>query len=125
MIHKILYELKQLVNQGEEFHLKTIRSVIKYLESHYQEQITITDLADCAKLSPYHFSRVFKKHMNCSPYQYLTSYRINNAKKLLHNTNLSVQEIAFSSGFNSVSHFITKFKKHTNLSPKKFRDIQF
>lgn len=125
MIHKILYELKQLVNREEEFHLKTLRSVIKYLEGHYKEQITITDLANCANLSPYHFSRIFKKHMNCSPYQYLTIYRINNAKKLLHNTNLSVQEIAYSSGFNSVSNFITVFKKHTSLSPKKFREIQF
>ena len=125
MIHKILYELKQLSNQADAVHINTIRSAIKYLESHYQDQITLNDLADYVRLSPYHFSRIFKKHMNCSPYQYLINYRINNAKKLLHNTNLSVQEIAYASGFNSVPHFIQIFKKHTNVSPKKFRDIQF
>ncbi|WP_338448133.1 AraC family transcriptional regulator [Niallia oryzisoli] len=125
MIHKILFELKQLSNHAEETHISSIRSAIKYLESHYQDQITLTDLADCANLSPFHFSRVFKKHMNCSPYQYLISYRINNAKKLLHNTNLSVQEISYASGFNSVPHFIKIFKQHTNVSPKKFRELQF
>ncbi|KAA9016980.1 AraC family transcriptional regulator [Niallia endozanthoxylica] len=125
MIHKILYELKQLSKHAEETHINSIRSAIKYLESHYQDQITLTDLAKCANLSPFHFSRVFKKHMNCSPYQYLISYRINNAKKLLHNTNLSVQEISFACGFNSVPHFIKIFKQHTNVSPKKFRDLQF
>ena len=124
-IHKILYELRQLSNRTDETQIKSIRNAIKYLENHYQEQINLTDLANYAGLSPYHFSRVFKKHMNCSPYQYLISYRINNAKKLLHNTNLTVQEIAFTIGFNSVSHFITLFKKHTNLSPKKYREIQF
>ncbi|MDR9795083.1 AraC family transcriptional regulator [Aeribacillus pallidus] len=125
MIHKILYELKQLLNHADELHIKSIRSAIVYIENHYQDQINLTDLANCAGLSPFHFSRIFKKHMNCSPYQYLIGYRINNAKKLLHNTNLSIQEIAFACGFNSVSHFITMFKKHTNLSPKKFREIHF
>jgi len=125
LIHKILYELKQLSNHADEAHMNTVRSAIKYLESHYQDQITLTDVADCVRLSPYHFSRIFKKHMNCSPIQYLISYRINNAKKLLHNTNLSVQEISFASGFNSVPHFIQVFKKHTNVSPNKFRKIQF
>ncbi|MGM0876075.1 MAG: helix-turn-helix domain-containing protein [Bacillota bacterium] len=63
--------------------------------------------------------------MYCSPYQDLISYRINNVKKLLHNTDISIQEIAFTSGYNSVSHFVTTFKKHSNLSPKKFTSIYF
>ncbi|OXS78738.1 AraC family transcriptional regulator [Domibacillus enclensis] len=125
MIHQILYELKQYKNHGEEVHLKAIRNVTKYIEHHYKEPIMLDDMAKVARLSPYYFSRIFKKQMNCSPYQYLVNYRINNAKKLLHHTNLSVQEITYASGFNSVSHFVSIFKKHTNLTPKKFRDIQF
>lgn len=123
LIHTILSELRQLSIHPDKF--LTIRNSIKYLETHFKEQINLNDLADSAGLSPYHFSRVFKKQMNCSPYQYLISYRINNAKKLLHNTNLSVQEIAFASGFNSPSNFIQVFKKHTNVSPKKFRELKF
>ena len=125
MIHKILSELRRLSNQADESQIKSIRNAINYLENHYQEPLNLADLAKCAGLSSFHFSRVFKKHMGISPYQYLISYRINNAKKLLHNTNLSVQEIAFAIGFNSVPHFIQIFKKYTNLSPKKFREIQF
>ncbi|MFK4997541.1 helix-turn-helix domain-containing protein [Bacillus sp. N9] len=63
--------------------------------------------------------------MNCSPHQYLINYRINNAKKLLYNTKLTIKEIAFTCGFNSVSHFTTTFKKHVNVSPNKFRETQF
>jgi len=96
-----------------------------YIASQVHRSINLNDSAEYARLSPCHFLRIFKKYMNCSPYQYLINYRINNAKRLLHNTKLSVQEIAYASGFNSVPHCIQIFKKHTNLSPEKFRDIQF
>lgn len=125
IIHKILYELGNISNQATDSLEKMMTRAISYIEHHYSEDINLTDIANYAQLSSYHFSRVFKKHMNCSPYQYLINYRINNAKKLLYNTNLSIKEIALACGFNSTSHFVTTFKNHTNLSPKRFREIQF
>jgi AraC-like DNA-binding protein len=124
-IHKILYELNKISNQTDDSAEETIMRAITYIENHYNEEINLTDIANYAKLSPYHFSRVFKRYKNCSPYQFLISYRINNAKKLLYDTNLSIKEIAFSCGFNSASHFVTTFKNHCGLSPKKFRSIYF
>jgi AraC-like DNA-binding protein len=125
IIHKILFELEKISNQRDKSLEKTIQKAIMYIENHYNEDISLEAIADYAKLSPFHFSRVFKKHMNCSPHQYLINYRINNAKKLLYSTNLSIKEITFACGFNSISHFVTTFKKHSNLTPKKFREIQF
>ena len=93
--------------------------------NHYHENIKLEDIANHVYLSPYYFSRTFKKHMDSTPVEYLINYRINNAKKVLHNTDLSINEIAHSCGFNSTSHFITTFKKHVGMSPKKFRDILF
>lgn len=125
IIHNILYELKKISTRADySLEEAIVKSAVSYIKSHYREKINLRDIAGCVKLSPYYFSRVFKKNINCSPYQYLIMYRINNAKKLLYNTNLSIKEIAFSCGFNSVSHFVTTFKKHSNLTPNKFREIK-
>ncbi|MBS4208866.1 helix-turn-helix domain-containing protein [Bacillus sp. FJAT-50079] len=125
IIHKILYELDKLSNQTNDSREETIIRAISYIENNYSEDISLTAIANDVKLSPYHFSRLFKKQMNCSPHQYLINYRINNAKKLLYNTKLSIKEIAFTCGFNSVSHFTTTFKKHVDVSPNKFRETIF
>lgn len=125
IIHKILYELDKLSNQKNDTLEETITKAISYIENNYSKEISLAAIANYAKLSPYHFSRLFKKHMNCSPHQYLINYRINKAKQLLYNTKLSIKEIAFTCGFNSISHFTTTFKKHSNVSPKKFRETQF
>lgn len=125
LIQKIFYELDQTSIQSDTLHEKTIASAIQYLENNYKEPISLTELSNHVNLSPYYFLKVFKNHMNCTPHQYLINTRINHAKHLLHHTNLSVNEIAFSCGFNSTSHFVTTFKKHSDHSPAKFRQIQF
>ncbi|MGG3693378.1 helix-turn-helix domain-containing protein [Heyndrickxia ginsengihumi] len=125
LIHKILYELEKISNGTVHTAEQTIKRAIQFIESRYNQNITLVDIASHVQLSPYHFSRIFKKHMNESPYQYLINYRINYAKKLLYNTNLTIKEIAFACGYNSVSHFVTTFKQHSNLSPKQFRELQF
>ena len=72
-------------------------------------------------LSKYHFIRVFKRIMGTTPYNYLTNYRINNAKILLKTTDLSVYEIAERCGFSDTSNFIVQFKKHTGQKPLEYR----
>ncbi|MCL7748494.1 AraC family transcriptional regulator [Halalkalibacter sp. MEB205] len=124
-IQKILYELNQISTVFDDSTEKKIEQAIHYIENHYKENIKLEDIANHVYLSPFYFTRTFKKYMNCSPVQYLINYRINNAKKLLHNTNLTVNEISNTCGFNSTSHFVTTFKNHVGMSPKKFRDIEF
>ncbi|WP_245917788.1 helix-turn-helix transcriptional regulator [Alteribacillus bidgolensis] len=69
----------------------------------------MNDIASEVNLSPYYFLRVFKKSMGETPINYLIQLRLNEAKYLLHHTNLSIAEIAYKCGFNSESHFITTF----------------
>jgi AraC family transcriptional regulator len=125
LLHKIFYELKIISNHSQDTQDDAIKRVILYIENHFMENITIGNLAEYAQLSPYHFSRVFKKYTNQSPHQYLINTRITQAKELLYFTTKSINEIAFSCGFNSSAHFITTFKKHTNLSPNQFRKMKF
>lgn len=125
LIHQILYELEKISNQADHSLEETVKQAIAYIEEHYSEKIDLQDLASHVNLSPFHFSRVFKKQTNFTPHQYLINYRVNQAKRLLFHSNLSINEIAFQCGFNSVSHFTTTFKSQTNFSPKQYRDYMF
>lgn len=125
LIHQILYELEKTSNRVDHSFEETIKQAITYIEKHCSDKITLDDLANHVNLSPYHFSRLFKSQTNFAPHQYLLNYRVNNAKRLLFDSNLSINEIALKCGFNSVSHFTTTFKNQTNFSPKKYRDYMF
>ncbi|MFD1064968.1 AraC family transcriptional regulator [Oceanobacillus locisalsi] len=124
-IQQILYELNQYSNSSDQLLENKIKQAIAFIEDTFQKDIKLEDIANHVYLSPYYFSRMFKKLMDSSPIQYLINYRVNHAKKLLHNTNLPIEEIAAGCGFNSASHFITTFKKNVNMSPKQFRAIFF
>ncbi|MEK5231339.1 AraC family transcriptional regulator [Lysinibacillus sp. FSL K6-0232] len=124
-IQHILCELNQFSQLNNDTSEKKVRQAVHFIESNYHKDIKLEDISNHVYLSPYYFTRIFNKHLDCSPVQYLINYRINQAKKMLHNSNSTINEIAFMCGFNSTSHFITTFKKHVHLSPKKFRDIHF
>lgn len=88
---------------------------------HPRQDISLDHIAEAAHISPFHFSRVFKKETHLSPHQFLLNLRIKNATGLLLHTSLSIREIGGRSGFNNPEHFITAFKKRTGLSPNQFR----
>jgi AraC family transcriptional regulator len=125
IIHKMLYELNEFSNTSTNSQESIIKRATEFIESHFKQDITLEDVAQYVNLSPYHFSRTFKKFTNYSPYEYLLNYRINHAKKLLVNTKLSISDIAEASGFNSVTHFVTTLKKRIGYTPKQFREVQF
>ncbi|MCH1981064.1 AraC family transcriptional regulator [Ruminococcus sp. OA3] len=93
----------------------------EYMLSHYHEPISLSDIADHASLSQYHFSRMFKNETGCAPYEHLTSIRIRHAKQLLTETRSTIEVIAIQCGFSSSSHFIRTFKKITGTTPAMFR----
>lgn len=98
-----------------------IEDSIVFINDHLAQQLSLDDLAAQASLSPFYFSRLFKKETGFSPHQYILAARINNAKFLLHSTGDSVKSICFSVGFTSESSFCTAFKKETGLTPSDYR----
>lgn len=105
--------------KGENKHLE---QVLELIEGSYNNNISLDDMADKAKMSKYHFSRLFKNHTGYSPHEYLKKYRINVSKDLLKMTNSSINEISYKVGFESTSHFIKTFKEAENVTPKTFRN---
>jgi len=83
--------------------------------------IALASLAQLAQLSPYHFSRAFKQSFGMPPHQYVTSRRIERAKTLLAERELSVTEIGFDVGFSETSSFTAAFRKYTGETPTNYR----
>lgn len=98
-----------------------IEPVKAYLEAHLAEEVDLVSLSRAAALSPYYLSRLFKAHVGISPHQYLIRIRIKRAAELLQNSSLTVTQVCYQVGFNSLSHFITTFRQHTGLTPSQYR----
>jgi len=95
----------------------------QYIHTHFQEPITVSDIAGYVSLSQYHFSRIFKKETSLAPHTYLANFRLKKAKTFLLETNETVEQIAAICGFFSTSHFIRAFKKEMEVTPSVFRKL--
>ncbi|MGN1124539.1 MAG: helix-turn-helix domain-containing protein [Eubacterium sp.] len=105
--------------------IEQINRAKEYIESNFDRQIKVDDIAKSVNLSSSYFSKIFKEATNISPYDYMLSVRLERSKELLHKTDYSISEIAYKTGFNSDANFIYFFKKQTGISPLKFRKINF
>ena len=99
-----------------------IGTVIKYIKEHLTEKnITVDKLAEIACMSTSHFYKQFKNTIGISPVDYINSERIKFAKQLfVEEKNIRIADIAFKSGFNSVSYFNRQFKKNELIAPSAY-----
>lgn len=98
-----------------------IRAMISFIHQHYSEKLSLKDIASAAAISEREASRCFKKHLNTSPCEYLAVYRLEEARKLLMQTELSVTEIGYRTGFSTSAHFGQVFRKTFDMSPSEYR----
>ena len=106
---------------SKSFTAQHYKQVLDYIAANYGNNILLEDMATQANLSPSHFSRLFKQTIGQSPYQFLMSYRIEQAKKMLANPNILMIDIAMNCGFSDQAHFSRVFKKIEGITPKKYR----
>jgi AraC-like DNA-binding protein len=98
-----------------------LRPVIKYVDEHYDQKITLKALATMANISPHHLCRLFKSITGMPPIVYVNYLRINAAMALLQEHHLSVSEVALTVGFNDSNYFSRLFKKYKKISPTAVR----
>lgn len=99
-----------------------LKKVLYFIRSNYDKPITLEDMAEFTEMSPKYFCSFFKKMTLKTPMEYLKAYRIERAARMLLNTDESVTDIAYSSGFNDLSYFIKTFKDVKGVTPQKFRN---
>ncbi len=115
-------EEKELFQLPEEVSNHSINMAIHYIKEHFSQPIGLSDVADYTRTSENHLSTLFREEAGINFLQYLNSYRLNKAAKLLRNTNLNISEVAESCGFPTPSYFTKIFRQYTSLSPREFRE---
>lgn len=101
--------------------LEKITLLLDYLDLHYNEEISVKDMAKMCNVSYSYFSRFFKKVMQRTFVEYLNYVRITEAKRLLLTTKMNITEVAVNVGYSNSSYFIGQFKRYNNQSPKQFK----
>lgn len=109
-------------NREQDQTSRIIEDTISYISTHICEELPLQLLASRAGLSPFYFTRLFKKETGYTPHNYIIHSRINIAKFYLKSSNYSIKEICFNSGFPTESSFCTTFKKICKMTPGEFRN---
>ena len=99
----------------------SVYRAIDYMEENFRDPLTLSDAARSAFLSPAYFSHVFRETTSTCFAHFLQQIRIREAKRLLRQTDRSVTEIAYDSGFNNLSHFNRVFRRLAGVNPTRYR----
>jgi AraC-like DNA-binding protein len=104
---------------------RRIVSAKLYIDEHYHEPIGLEVISRNACLSRFHFHRLFTRVYKITPHQYLTQKRIDKAKDLLQQADVSVTEVCNNVGFESLGSFSVLFKKEIGFAPQYYRNMAF
>ena len=98
-----------------------IKAMMGFIHAHYQETISVEDIAKAAHISKRVCFRLFKDNLHTTPLEYLTSYRLRKACQKLVNTNESITQIAYNCGLGSSSYFGKIFRERYGCTPAAYR----
>jgi len=113
----VLFFVKRVYRGKEEITKARI-----YMEEHWFEDFSLRKLAAAATLSPYYFSRLFKKHVGLTPHAYYMNIKIEKIKEKLGDNSLSISEVFAACGVNYHGHFARVFKEKVGLTPSQYRE---
>ena len=101
-------------------HAEIITELLDWIDTHYNEQITLSDLAVVSGYKEKYLCRFFKDYTSLTPIDYINRVRIDNACRELLHYGCSVTEAAFNNGFNDLSYFSKKFKLYMGMTPREY-----
>ena len=117
--YRLLLALEENLQQISTPELLT--KAVDLMEHHLSQPLNLKELAAALNSSPTSINRVFKEHFDTSPINYFIGLKMKTAQSMLTNTNLTVKEIAFRTGYTNALYFSAEFKKRNGVSPREFR----
>ena len=100
-----------------------VNTALKYIDAHFSEKLTLSDVADRVFVSQWYLSKLLNRYTEKNFYDLVNAARIKRAKELLHDPSLKIGDISDMVGFVDSSHFSRIFKKTENISPKEYRNM--
>lgn len=119
-----IYVSEMPIISNSDRSVSRLKKVHEYVIANFQRPIHIQDVADMANMTNHAFCRYFKRSTKKTFMTFLSELRVCHARKLLIETENSISEICYASGFDNLSNFNRKFKAITRLTPKEFRRLQ-
>jgi two-component system response regulator YesN len=120
---RIIDEILRMTEQDKKRSFKkVVKDAVHYITQHYDQKISLTDVADHVYVTPAHLSKVFKEETGVTFVKWLNEFRVEEAQKLLKSTWLKTYEIAEKVGFQDYKYFSIIFKKYTGYSPRDYRN---
>jgi AraC-like DNA-binding protein len=108
---------------GSEVHERLWRARA-FINENFQEPLDLNEISQAACLSRYHFLRLFRAEFATTPHQYLIERRIEKAKELLRHRRMTVTDVCFEVGFQSLGSFSTLFRQRVGHAPINYRQQQ-
>jgi len=100
---------------------RRLRRAVEFMHDNCGRELSLAEIASAAYLSEFHFARLFKKIIGLTPHAYLAGLRIERARRLLAESDLSIVEVGATVGYASQSHFTKVFREATGMTPRSFR----
>lgn len=98
-----------------------LQKMLSYIYENYAQKVTLAEIAGAAHISRSEAGRCFQSYMGCSPVEALIQYRLQTARRLLKETEMTLKEISFACGFHSVNYFSRQFRRTYGYSPGEMR----
>ena len=102
-------------------HLTILKDMISFIHDHYKEKISLVDICDAGGVGKTMGTNIFNMYVNKTPGEFLKDYRIQKSINLLLDTDMTITEICYETGFAGASYFAETFKKEMGISPLSFR----
>ena len=123
-VQKVLFECVHVIqNEKSQDTNPTIQKVIDYVDSHLSEDISLEQMADYSGVSSFYLSKLFKEEKGVTFINFISDKRLEKARQLLSDTELSIKEITAEVGYNDQNYFSRIFKNKYGISPKEYRQI--